>query len=86
MISMSAWKLPLVMPTPRPSRGPASQLGQPPLRAGTYCEGADATPAVNRKTVVSIPSSPSAPSARTARVPLRMPAAASVPSGGPAVV
>src|ERR1035437_8009750 len=60
------------MPTPRPSNGPAIQLGQPPLRAGTYCEGRLAAPAARRKTLVTMPSRPSAPSAR--RAPERSPA------------
>ena len=34
MISVSVWKPSRLMPTPRPSSGPASQPGQPPLRAG----------------------------------------------------
>ena len=54
------------MPTPRPSSGPAIQPGQPPTRAGTYCEGRVAMPAVNRNTVLRTPSRPSAPSARSA--------------------
>ena len=86
MISISAWKLPLVMPTPRPSRGPASHPGQPPLRPGTYCEGSLATPAVSRKTVVTTPSSPSQVSARRAPVPRRPSLAARLSAGGPAVL
>src|SRR5277367_3355813 len=68
MTSVSVWKRSELRLTPRPSRGPASQLGQPPLRAGTYCDGLLAAPAVMRKTVVSTPSRPSVPSARSARV------------------
>jgi len=55
----------------RPRSGPASHAGQPPLRAGTYCDGAEAAPALTRKTVVRIPSSPSAPSACTTRTGAR---------------
>ena len=36
MISISVWKPELPSPDPRPSSGPASQWGQPPLRPGTY--------------------------------------------------
>src|SRR5476649_2120113 len=68
MISVSVWKRSGVMLMCSPSKGPASQPGQPPLRAGTYCEGLLAAPAVTRNTVVSTPSRPSAPSARSARV------------------
>ena len=86
MMSMSAWKPPLVIPTPKPSRGPAIQPGQPPLRPGTYGEGAVATPAVSKKTVVTTPSRPSEPSNRTAAVPLRVPVAAPASAGGPTVL
>jgi hypothetical protein len=68
MISVSVWKRSGVMPTCSPSKGPASQPGQPPLRAGTYCEGVLAAPALSRKTVVNTPSRPSAPSTRSERV------------------
>src|SRR5271156_4148254 len=76
MISVSVWKLPLVMPTPRPSNGPAIQPGQPPLRPGTYCEGRVAAPAASRNTVVTTPDRPRAPRARRALAPLRAPVAA----------
>ena len=48
-----------------PRNGPASHAGQPPVRAGTYCEGVEAAPALTRKTLMRIPSSPSAPTVRT---------------------
>src|ERR1039458_5602712 len=86
MISMSAWKPALVIPAPRPSRGPAIHPGQPPLLPGTYCEGSLATPAVSRKTVVTTPSRPSHASARTARDPRRTPPAASRSAVGPAAL
>jgi hypothetical protein len=70
MISVSVWKLLEVIPTCRPSKGPASQPGQPPLRAGTYCVGLLAAPAASRKALVNTPSRPSMPSARRARVEL----------------
>src|SRR6202453_3019128 len=68
MISVSAWKRAALRPTPRPANGPASQLGQPPLRAGTYCDGPLAAPAATSRTLVNTPSRPSAPSQRSARV------------------
>jgi hypothetical protein len=52
----------------RPESGPASQLGQPPTRAGTYCVGPPAAPALTRKTVLSTPNSPAAPNMRAMRV------------------
>jgi hypothetical protein len=81
MISVSVWKRFGVMPTPRPAKGPATQFGQPPLRAGTYCEGPLAASAVSRKTLVSTPISPSAPSTRSAPAPIRGPAVSSTPLG-----
>src|ERR1700722_3005637 len=51
---------------PRPCSGPASQPIQPPLRAGTYCEGSPAAPAAVKKTLTTTPSRPSVPSARSA--------------------
>ena len=42
-----------------PASGPASQPGQPPLRAGTYTVGALAAPAHSRNTLASTPSRPS---------------------------
>src|SRR5664279_2169378 len=74
MISINVWKLPLPRPTLRSCSGPASQPGQPPLRPGTYCEGAPAAPALSRKTVVRTPSRPSAPSARMTPAGARAPA------------
>src|SRR5271155_1769580 len=68
MISISAWKRELGRPTPSPRSGPASQSGQPPLWAGTYCEGAEAAPALIKKTLVRTPTSPSAPNAHTVRL------------------
>ena len=81
MISVSVWKRSGVMPTPRPSNGPASQPGQPPLRAGTYVEGRVAAPAAIRKTVATTPISPSAPSARSAPIGIRAPVASSMSLG-----
>ena len=63
MISISVWKPRCERPMPRPLSGPASQPGQPPLRAGTNCDGADAAPALSRSTLATTPSRPSAPSA-----------------------
>ena len=68
MISVSVWKLAEPRPTPRSCHGPASQLGQPPLRAGTYCDGLLAAPAAISRMLVSTASRPSAPSARSARI------------------
>jgi hypothetical protein len=78
MIRVSVWKLCLVMPTPRPSSGPAIQCAQPPLRPGTYSEGTVAAPAAKRKVLVTTPSSPDAPKIRRART-LRRPAAVALP-------
>src|ERR1700730_628310 len=88
MISVNVWKLRPVMPTPRPSRGPAIQLGQPPLRPGTNCEGRVAAPAATRKTLVTTPTRPAEPRARRApagRSPIDLCARAAppVPSGAP---
>jgi len=63
MTSINAWKPELVMPMPRPRRGPAIHAGQPPLRPGTYTEGADAAPALIMKTLATTPTSPAAPNA-----------------------
>jgi hypothetical protein len=73
MISISAWKRELDRPRPSPRNGPANHAGQPPLRAGTYCEGVEAAPALIRNTLVSTPKRPSAPSARTACAGARVP-------------
>jgi hypothetical protein len=82
MISINAWKRALDSPRCRPCSGPASHAGQPPLRAGTYCEGAEAAPALTSDTLASTPSKPSAPSACTTRpgapVPAALPAFAGV--------
>jgi hypothetical protein len=64
MISISVWKAPVPRVMCRPANGPASHGAQPPLRAGTYCDGSPAAPALVRKTVTTTPSSPSSPSAR----------------------
>jgi len=81
MISVSVWKRFGVRPTPRPSKGPAIHPGQPPLRAGTNCEGLLAAPAASRKAVVSTPSRPSAPSARSALTGIRAPVCSTMPLG-----
>src|ERR1017187_3415155 len=74
------------MPTPRPSRGPAIQPGQPPLRPGTYCEGRVAAPAVSRNTVVTTPTRPSTPSACNPPEPVPARIAGSRSPGAPAAV
>jgi hypothetical protein len=81
MISISVWKRELERPRSNPRSGPASHAGQPPLRAGTYCEGAEAAPALIRNTLVSTPTRPSAPSTPMARPDVRVPRALSWRAG-----
>src|SRR5271166_348875 len=58
-----------------PCSGPASQPGQPPLRAGTNSDGVAAASALSSRTVVTTPSRPSAPRTRNAAAGARPPAA-----------
>src|ERR1019366_6631565 len=66
MTSVSVWKLPDPMPSPRPCSGPDSQVGQPPPRAGTYDVGLPAAPATTANTLTTTPTRPAVPSARNA--------------------
>jgi hypothetical protein len=75
MTSTSVWKRALESPRPRPRNGPASHAGQPPLRPGTYWEGAEAAPALTRNTLTSTPARPAAPSARSTPTGTLAPAA-----------
>src|SRR5690348_11409251 len=50
------------MPTSSPRRGPASQSGQPPPRAGTSEVGRVAAPAAIRNVLATTPARPAAPS------------------------
>ena len=67
-----------------PRSGPASQPGQPPLRAGTSTEGLAAVPAASRKALATTATRPAFPTARAGqpgrtRITARTPARRSLP-------